>query len=199
MKKTGLLLVLCLAMAARLRSKPTADAADQPAPDGTVSTKVSFPIERIADPDPCRSVLRAASSTSSCCPMPTSWPAAWKRPNTTQVCHRRSGLSGRAGLSDGQAVPIVRELRDPNRYELFAGQHAMLKAMGQPYCRTGPGADRGHPQQDARSRTVEFSCEPVVPGDIADTALRKSPRSPSIRRCALTASLRPTARPAAAS
>ena len=26
---------------------------------------------------------------------------------------------------------------DPNQYELFAGQHAMLKAMGQPYSELG--------------------------------------------------------------
>ena len=32
---------------------------------------------------------------------------------------------------------IVRELVDPNRYELFAGQHSMLKAMGQPYSELG--------------------------------------------------------------
>jgi hypothetical protein len=55
-------------------------------------------------------------------------------------------------------------LRDPNRYELFTGQFAMLKSLGQPYSELG----RVH-IIDTRSKfaiaQVELSCEPIVPGD----------------------------------
>ncbi|PYY07377.1 MAG: hypothetical protein DMG61_24815, partial [Acidobacteria bacterium] len=53
-----------------------------------------------------------------------------------------------------------------NKYELFAGQNAMLKAMGQPYSELGRVRI-----VDTRGKMavghVEFSCEPIVPGDIA--------------------------------
>ncbi len=55
---------------------------------------------------------------------------------------------------------------DPNQYELFAGQHSMLKAMGQPYSELGRVRI-----VDTRGKMavahVEFSCEAIVPGDIA--------------------------------
>ena len=63
---------------------------------------------------------------------------------------------------------------DPNRYELFAGQHSMLKAMGQPYSELGRVRI-----VDTRSKMaighVEFSCETIVPGDIAVPFVEKPP------------------------
>jgi hypothetical protein len=74
-------------------------------------------------------------------------------------------LAGK-GYEVGQKYTIVRELRDPNRYELFAGQHAMLKAMGQPYSELARVRII-----DTRSRMaiaeIEMSCDPVNPGDYA--------------------------------
>jgi hypothetical protein len=59
----------------------------------------------------------------------------------------------------------VRELRDPNRNEAYSGQHAAVRAVGQPY------ADLGRARVFAVRGTVaiariEFSCSPVVPGDL---------------------------------
>ena len=55
-------------------------------------------------------------------------------------------------------------LRDPNQYEIFAGQHAMLKAMGQPYSELARVRII-----DTRSKMaiaeIEISCDPVNPGD----------------------------------
>jgi hypothetical protein len=77
---------------------------------------------------------------------------------------RRAGAG--QGYQAGQQFTIVRELVDPNKDELFAGQNSMLKAMGQPYSELGRVRI-----VDTRGRMavahVEFSCETIVPGDIA--------------------------------
>ncbi len=73
-------------------------------------------------------------------------------------------LSG-SGYQAGQQYTVLRELQDPNKYELFAGQRAMLKAAGQPYYEVARVE-----VIDARHKTavgrVNFSCDPVNPGDI---------------------------------
>jgi len=60
----------------------------------------------------------------------------------------------------------VRELRDPNQYEIFAGQHTLLKTMGQPYSELARVRII-----DSRSKMaiaeIEMSCDPVNPGDYA--------------------------------
>lgn len=69
------------------------------------------------------------------------------------------------GLKIGDKVAIVRELRDANRYELFKGQFHLLRATGQPYADIGHVIVVGHRNNTYIGR-VEFSCEPVLPGDI---------------------------------
>jgi len=74
-------------------------------------------------------------------------------------------LAGK-GYELGKQYTILRELRDPNRYEMFVGQDAILKSMGQPYAELATVR-----VVDTRSKMavahIEFSCAPVVPGDIA--------------------------------
>ena len=83
-----------------------------------------------------------------------------------------SFLAGQ-GYQTGQQYEIVRELVDPNQYELFAGQHAMLKAMGQPYAELGRVRI-----VDTRGKMavghVEFSCETIVPGRLRDSFCGKA-------------------------
>ena len=87
-------------------------------------------------------------------------------PNTTKFAKNDLVFLAGSGYQTGQQYEIVRELQDPNRYELFAGQHSMLKAMGQPYSELGRVRI-----VDIRGKMavghVEFSCEPMVPGDFA--------------------------------
>ena len=69
---------------------------------------------------------------------------------------------------------MIRELRDPNRSPAFAGQAAAIAASGQPY------ADLGRVRVTAiRGKTaiaqVEFSCSPIVPGDIVVPFQEKAP------------------------
>jgi hypothetical protein len=77
------------------------------------------------------------------------------------------------GYQTGQQYTIVRELRDPNEYELFEGQHALLHATGQPYSELARVRI-----VDTRSKMaiaeVEFSCDGIVPGDVAMPFVEKS-------------------------
>jgi len=64
-------------------------------------------------------------------------------------------------------------LRDPNRGEVYPGQSAMLKTMGQPYAELGRVR-----VVDTRNRNtvakVEFSCSPILPGDLVTPFVEKA-------------------------
>jgi hypothetical protein len=166
MKKTGFLLILCLAVSAHSQQGGNASAgSDRSAPTGTVPTNVSFPVERIQTPT-YADLACAGFVSKQLLPDVNFVAGGLQTPNTTKFANNELiYLSGKE-YQLGQQYAIVRELRDPNRYELFAGQHAMLKAMGQPYAELGRIRII-----DIRNRMavghVEFSCEPIVPGDLA--------------------------------
>ena len=69
-------------------------------------------------------------------------------PNTTQYATGDLIFLAGQGYELGKHYRIVRELRDPNRRELFDGQATMLKAMGQPYAELATVRVDRHPQQD---------------------------------------------------
>jgi hypothetical protein len=166
MKKTGLLLLLCLvAAAAAPAQQADPNGGDQATPQGTLLTSVSFPIERVQTPTNA-DLYCAGFVSKQLVPNANFVAAGLQTPNTTKFVNSDMIYMAGSGYQTGQEYEIVRELRDPNRYELFAGQHAMLNAMGQPYAELARVRI-----VDTRSRMaigqVEFSCEPVVPGDIA--------------------------------
>ena len=161
MKKTGLLLLLCLAMAAAA----TAQQADQAAPQGTEITTGGFPDERVQTPT-AADLYCGGFVSKDLVPNANFVAGGLESPNTTKFAKNDLVFLAGSGYQTGQQYEIVRELQDPNRYELFAGQHSMLKAMGQPYSELGRVRI-----VDIRGRMavghVEFSCEPMVPGDYA--------------------------------
>ena len=69
-------------------------------------------------------------------------------PNTTKFATNDIVYLAGQGYQTGQQYKIVRELVDPNQYELFAGQQADAEGHGPTLFRTGPGAHRRHAQQD---------------------------------------------------
>ena len=161
MKKTGLLLLLCLAMvAAWRRSKPI-----KPHPRARKLRPVAFPRSG-SRPRHRLICIAAASSAKTSCPTASFVAGGLESPNTTKFAKNDLVFLAGSGYQTGQQYEIVRELQDPNRYELFAGQHSMLKAMGQPYSELGRVRI-----VDIRGKMavahVEFSCEPMVPGDYA--------------------------------
>jgi hypothetical protein len=82
-------------------------------------------------------------------------------------------LSGR-GYQAGQLLEIIREVRDVNEYEIYPGQRKVLAATGHPYAEIGRVRI-----VDTRSRSaiaqVEYSCDPINPGDIAVPFVEKQP------------------------
>ncbi len=176
MKKTGLLLILCLVAAAPAQQStpmPAADAAELVAPAGTQPTTASFPFERVQTPTKI-DLTCAGFVSKQLLPNANFVAGGLQTPNTTKYSNGELVYLAGKGYEVGQEYTIVRELRDPNRYELFAGQHALLNAMGQPYSELAKVRI-----VDTRSRMaiaeIEVSCDPVNPGDIAIPWVEKAP------------------------
>ncbi len=164
MKKTGLLLLLCMTAAA-VAQQADPKPADQSTPEGTVPTSVSFPVERVQTPT-SSDLYCAGFVNKQVLPNSNFVLGGLESPNTTKFVNNDLIYLAGHGYQAGQQYTIVRELRDANRYEIFAGQHSMLAAMGQPYAELARVRI-----VDTRSKSavghIEFSCEPVDPGDIA--------------------------------
>jgi hypothetical protein len=167
MKKIGLLLILALAVTAH--AQQPGSSADQAtpewAPQGTQPTNASFPMERVQMPT--SSDLNCAGFiTRQAVPNNHFVAGGLESPSTTKYENGDLVYLTGGGYQTGQEYTIIRELRDPNRYELFAGQHAMLEAMGQSYSELAKVR-----VVDTRSKLaiaqVEISCDPVNPGDVA--------------------------------
>jgi hypothetical protein len=181
MKKTGLLLALTLAMGTAVAAQETAAAASQPTPDGTVSTNVNFPVESIVTPT-YADLQCAGFVDKQLLPNATFVAGGLDTPNTTQYASGDIIFLAGQGYELGKRYRIVRELRDPNRRELFDGQATMLKAMGQPYAELATAR-----VIDTRSKTaiarIDFSCSPVLPGDIVTAYVERTelPPHPPLR------------------
>jgi hypothetical protein len=163
MKKIRLLLILALAATAYAQQPDSS--ADQGAPQGTQPTNASFPMERVQMPTNA-DLLCAGFITKQAVPNSHFVAGGLESPSTTKYENGDLVYLTGGGYQTGQEYTIVRELRDPNRYELFAGQHAMLEAMGQSYSELARVR-----VVDTRSKLaiaqVEISCDPVNPGDVA--------------------------------
>ncbi len=164
MKKTGLLLLLCLTVAAAAQQADSAPA-NQAAPQNTEITTGTFPIERVQTPTNA-DINCGGFVNKELVPNSKFVAGGLESPNTTKYATNDTVFLAGQGYQTGQQYEIVRELVDPNEYELFAGQRSMLKAMGQPYSELGRVRVVDTRGKMAVAR-VEFSCEPMVPGDIA--------------------------------
>ena len=161
MKKTRLLLVLCMAVAARAQQPATQTELNAPA--GTQPTTVSFPFERIQTPTPI-DLACAGFVSKQLVPNSNFVAGDLYTPSDTKNSNGEVIYLAGKGYEVGQKYTVVRELHDPNRYEIFAGQHTLLKTMGQPYSELARVRII-----DTRSKMaiaeVETSCDPVNPGD----------------------------------
>jgi hypothetical protein len=148
-------------------------AADTETPAGTVATAATFPMERVQTPT-YADLYCAGFVTKQSVSENNFVSGGLQTPNTTKFVNGDVVYLSGSGYQAGQQYTIVRELRDLNRYEMFAGQFAMLKEMGQPYAEVGRVRI-----VDTRSKVaigqVEFSCDPVNPGDLAVPFVEKTP------------------------
>ncbi len=184
MKKIGLLLVMCAALAAYAQqpdSTPSAGSTDSETPSGTLSTNATFPVELVQTPT-YADIYCAGYVTKQTVPAANFVAGGLDTPNTTKFVNGDVVYLNGSGYQAGQQYNIVRELVDPNRYEIFAGQFSMLKEMGQPYAEIARVRIIDTRSKIAIGR-VEFSCDPVSPGDLAVPFVEKTPVSfhPSLR------------------
>jgi len=171
MKKTGLLLAFCLVAAAAAAAQQVSAGTDQPTPAGTVATNVNFPNERVETPT-TSDLYCAGFVNKQLLPNAQFVAGGLTTPNTAQYADGEMIYLTGKGYEPGKRYRIVRELSDPNRFENFDGQHAMLHAMGQPYAELAIVR-----VVDVRSKMaiahIELSCAPVVPGDTVTAYVEK--------------------------
>jgi len=172
MKKTGLLLLMLVALTAWAQQNDST-AADQSGPQGTLPTSASFPTERVQTPTNT-DLYCAGFISKQLLPNANFVAGGLQTPNTTKFVNGDMVYLAGGGYQTGQEYTILRELRDPNRYEIYAGQRTLLKDTGQPYSELARVR-----VVDTRSKMaiaqVEFSCDPVNPGDIAVPFVEKQP------------------------
>lgn len=164
MKKTRLLLILCLT-AAGYAQEPGARPGELAAAAGTQPTTVSFPFERIQTPTAV-DLACAGFVSKQLVPNSNFVAGGLYTPSDTKNSNGELVYLAGKGYEVGQKYTIVRELRDPNRFENFDGQHTLLKSMGQPYselARVRVIDTRGK----MAVAEIEMSCDPVNPGDYA--------------------------------
>ena len=164
MKKTGLLLLLVLAISGWAQQADSGNG-EVATPDKAQFTRVGFPIERVQTPTKA-DLYCAGFINKQLLPNVNFVAGGLDTPNTTKFVTGDMIYLAGGGYQTGQQFTIVRELQDPNRYELFDGQHALIRATGQPYSELARVR-----VVDTRSKMaigeVEFSCDPIVPGDLA--------------------------------
>ena len=173
MKKTGLLLVLCLAVVAPAQQSSTMLTNIAEAPAGTEPTMSSFPFERIQTPTNT-DIDCAGFINQQRLPNVNFVAGGLNTPSTTKFANGDLIYLSGSGYQTGQKYTILRELTNPNKHEIFNGQNGMVKALGQPY------AEMARVKIiDTRSRMaiaqVEFGCDTIVPGDIAVPFAEKAP------------------------
>jgi hypothetical protein len=137
---------------------------EEPTPDGTVATVVNFPTEKIQTPRVAD--IYCAGFISKTEPKRNYVTGGVESPFTTNFANGDAIYLNGKGYEAGQRYTIIRELKDLNRYELFPGQFAAMKAAGQPYEEVGRVRIIDTRSHMAIAR-IEFSCDTVAPGDLA--------------------------------
>ena len=69
-------------------------------------------------------------------------------------------------MKEGDRFQMVRPVKDPNHYELYAGQRAAVRDAGETYFELGYVRVIGV-QRDVAIAVPELSCADIVPGDLA--------------------------------
>ncbi|HEX4489161.1 MAG TPA: hypothetical protein VH088_23000 [Terriglobales bacterium] len=160
MKKIGLLLILGLSVAAYAQS--TADVAPTA---NTSPTAASFPFERIQAPT--NADLYCAGFISQTHQPDANYVAGGlNTPNTTRFVNGDLLYLSGTGYQLDKEYTILREIVDPNEHEAFVGQSKLIKSVGQPYAELARVKIVDTRNKMAIAQ-VEFSCDPIVPGDVA--------------------------------
>ncbi len=173
MKKTGLLLLLTVA--ATLAVAQQAVTPITPDADGIVHTQVNVPFVRFQTPT-AADIYCAGFLTKERVPNANYVNGGLETPTSTKFEIGELVYLAGSGYQTGQLYSVVREIRDVNEYEIYPGQRKVLAAAGQPYGEIGRVR-----VVDTRSHSaiaqVEFSCDPINPGDVVLPFAEKPPVS----------------------
>lgn len=161
MKKIGLLLLFVGSLA----GAQVSTTASTPDADGTIHTAVNVPFVRYQTPTQA-DVYCAGFITKDRIPDANYVNGGLQTPTSTKFEIGELVYLAGSGYQAGQLYSIVREIRDVNEYEIYPGMRKVLNAAGRPY------GDIGRVRiVDTRSHSaiaqVEFSCDPINPGDVA--------------------------------
>jgi hypothetical protein len=165
MKKTGLLLLLmATATLALSQQSTTATTPSTPDASGIISTSVNVPFVRFQTPT-AADIYCAGFLTKDRIPDAKYVNGGLETPTSTKFEIGELVYLAGGGYQAGQLYSVVREMRDVNEYEIYPGQRKVLAAAGRPYGEIGRVR-----VVDTRSHSaiaqVEFSCDPINPGDI---------------------------------
>ena len=164
MKKIGYLLLLA-ATAGWAQTSLDIATANVVTPSGTIPTTPSFPIQRVQMPT-YADVYCAGFINRQTLPDANFVAGGLQTPNTTKFVKNDIVYLEGTGYSLGAQYEIIRALRDIDEYETYPGQDKVMKATGQPYAEIGRVR-----VIDTRSKAavalVEYSCDPINPGDTA--------------------------------
>jgi len=172
MKKTGLLLLL-MATATLVVAQSQSTMAVTPDASGIVQTAVNVPFVRYQTPT-AADIYCAGFLTKERIPNANYVNGGLETPTSTKFENGELVYLAGSGYQAGQLYSIVREMRDVNEYEIYPGQRKVLAAAGRPYGEIGRVRI-----VDTRSHSaiaqVEFSCDPINPGDLALPFVEKPP------------------------
>jgi hypothetical protein len=171
MKKTGMLLLLMVT--ATLAVAQSSTTAITPDASGIVNTSVNVPFVRFQTPTSA-DIYCAGFLTKDRVPDANYVNGGLQTPTSTKFETGELVYLAGTGYQAGQLYSIVREMRDANEYEIYAGERKVLAAAGHPYGEIGRVR-----VVDTRSHSaiaqVEFSCDPINPGDVAVPFVEKPP------------------------
>lgn len=174
MKKTGLLVVLVTGLAFAQTSAPVASTMPAtPNDKGLVETSASVPFVRFQTPTQA-DIYCAGFVSKSKVPDAKYVNGGLQTPTSTKF---ETGelvyLTGK-DYQVGSLYTIVRELRDVNEYEIYPGMRKLLGAVGHPYSEVGRVRILDTRSHSAVAQ-VEYSCDPINPGDVAVPFVEKPP------------------------
>jgi len=176
MKKTGLLLLLAASMACA-QSSPlvTSTMAATPGPNGIVDTTVSVPFVRYQTPT-AADIYCAGFISKERLPDANYVNGGLQTPTGTKFEIGELVYLAGGNYQAGQLYSVVRELRDVNEYEIYPGMRKLLASVGHPYGEIGRVRVIDTRNKSAIAQ-VEFSCDPINPGDTIVPFVEKPPIS----------------------
>jgi hypothetical protein len=173
MKKTGMLLLLMVTATLAVAQQSTTTTASTPDASGIVNTSVNVPFVRFQTPT-AADIYCAGFLTKDRLPDANYVNGGLQTPTSTKFETGELVYLAGTGYQAGQLYSIVREMRDANEYEIYPGERRVLAAAGRPYGEIGRVR-----VLDTRSHSaiaqVEFSCDPINPGDVAVPFVEKPP------------------------